>query len=281
MKQFEDRVAVVTGAASGIGLAVATALVERGTSVAMVDVDLTRLEGAAADVLAAADSVHVSTHEVDVADRDAMLALPDAVSDAHGEPIHILVNNAGVALESRLVDTTWQDIDWIVGINLMGVIHGCKAFLPSLERAVRADGEAHLVNVSSLFGLIGVPTQSLYCATKYAVRGLTEALWEEYAETALAVTLVHPGPVRTNIMRSARTHRDDARRKEGLIEWLAQEAGAMEPEEAASLILEAMEGNTRRLVFPEGAVRADAAKRRDPAEGNEIVAKSIAESMGL
>jgi short-subunit dehydrogenase len=202
MRQVRGRVAVVTGGASGIGRATALSLAREGCSLALVDIDAGRLEtvGAEGEAL----GVAVSQHVVDVSDAERMRALADEIEGQHGA-VHILVNNAGVSVLKSFEEHTLDDFQWLVGINFWGVVHGCKFFLPALRRAE----EAHIVNISSMFGFIGVPGQSSYCATKFAVRGFTESLWAELRDTRIGVTSIHPGGIATGIVRSVRA-RDEA-----------------------------------------------------------------------
>ncbi|HWP66787.1 MAG TPA: SDR family NAD(P)-dependent oxidoreductase [Candidatus Limnocylindria bacterium] len=254
MRTLSDRVAVVTGAASGIGRALALALAERGAALALVDVDAAGLADSAARVRAAGRAC--STHLVDVADRAAMLALPEAVVAAHGH-VHVLVNNAGVALDGRFEELPLDDVAWLLGVNLWGVIHGCHAFLPLLRR----EGEAHIVNISSVFGIIGVPENSAYCASKYAVRGFSESLAVELAGSHIGVTCVHPGGVRTNIARRARL-RDERRRAMVTAEF--DRVARMSPERAAARIVRAIERGTPRLRLGPETYVLDWAKRLAP-----------------
>lgn len=197
MKNFEQRVAVVTGAASGIGLAMCLELARRGANIAAVDVD----EAGLAEVARQVESLdrQCSVHQVDVSDRSQMALLPQAVIDHHGA-VHILVNNAGVSVNLGFQEQTLEDLEWITGINYWGVIYGCKFFLPRLLEAE----EAHIVNISSSAGFTGMKWQSSYSATKFAVTGLSESLYVELANTNVGITCVHPGAVATNILEAAR-----------------------------------------------------------------------------
>jgi NAD(P)-dependent dehydrogenase (short-subunit alcohol dehydrogenase family) len=198
MKELRGRVAAVTGAASGIGRALALALAEEGCALSLCDVDEPGLAETAART---ADRVKTSIHRVDVASRQEVFAWADATIAEHGR-VHLLVNNAGVTLGARIATMLEEDLAWLLGINFWGVVHGTQAFLPHL----RASGEGHVVNLSSVFGLMGFPGQGAYCASKFAVRGFTETLRIELeAEGApVGVTCVHPGGVRTNIARASR-----------------------------------------------------------------------------
>ncbi|MCX5740097.1 MAG: SDR family NAD(P)-dependent oxidoreductase [Proteobacteria bacterium] len=260
MRSFENKVAVITGAASGIGRALAQQLAQRGAELALVDVNASALAETAASV--AATGRRVTTHIVDVADAARMEALAETVVAQHGR-VELLVNNAGVSVTGTFEEQSLDDWRWIVGVNLWGVVHGCKFFLPHLRRAE----EAHIVNLSSMFGLIGLPTQSSYCATKFAVRGLSEALWAELHGSGIGVTSVHPGGVKTNIVRDSRTA--DANAKQQMI--LRFDRMAMSPEKAAAKILDAALRNKLRVVIcPETRV-ADWAKRLFPAGVHQLV----------
>jgi NADP-dependent 3-hydroxy acid dehydrogenase YdfG len=260
MKKIEGRVAVVTGAASGIGRATAEALARRGCRVALVDIAEGSLERAAAELRA--DGRTVSTHRVDVADREQMERLPEAVIAEH-ERVHIVVNNAGVALGQTLEELSWEDIDWLVGINFWGVVHGCKLFLPWLKR----EDEGHIVNLSSMFGFAGLPTQGPYCATKAAVRSLTETLHGELAGTKVGVTSVHPGGIRTNIARNARFYDDEGRAR--LVDFFEQRGTG--PEKVAHRIVRAIERNRPRVVVTPEAHLLDWAKRVMPTGTQRLV----------
>jgi NAD(P)-dependent dehydrogenase (short-subunit alcohol dehydrogenase family) len=197
MQRLEGRIAVITGAASGIGRALALQLAEAGCGLALVDVQAETLRRVGAECRER--GAQVSTHAVDVSDRAAMAALPQRVIDFHGA-VHILINNAGVTVADTVLEQSLEDWDWIVGINLWGVIYGCRAFLPHLLAAE----EAHIVNLSSVFGIAGVPMQAAYCTTKFAVLGFSESLQAELRGTCVGLSVVHPGGVNTNIVRASR-----------------------------------------------------------------------------
>jgi NADP-dependent 3-hydroxy acid dehydrogenase YdfG len=244
MKTLDDRVVVVTGAASGIGRAVAVAVARRGSLVAISDVD----EGGLAetvDLVKAAGARAVRSDRLDVSDRAAMAAYATAVAEQFGR-VNVVVNNAGVALTGDVEDLAYDDMEWIIGINFWGVVNGTKEFLPHLV----ASGEGHVVNLSSLFGLISVPGQSMYNASKYAVRGFTEALREEMLVLGhpVGVTSVHPGGIKTAIARNARySDREDGVESAALFD---EQLARMSPERAAEIIVTKgiLAGRARLLV---------------------------------
>ncbi len=245
---------MVTGAASGIGRATSQALAEAGCHVALVDRDEAGLAGVAKE-LAAGGGRRVSTHGADVSDRARMRVLAEEVAAEHGG-VNVVVNNAGVTVALSFEDHTLEDLDWIVGINFWGVVHGCRFFLPHL----RAADEAHIVNVSSMAAFTGMPTQSSYCATKSAVQGLTESLRTELSGTSIGVTCVHPGTIRTNVLRSSR-HSGSARVERlvrGMDRW------GRPPELVARRILRAIQRNRPRVVIGAEARLTDWLKRLSP-----------------
>ena len=243
MKTLHDKVAAVTGAGSGIGRATALLLAQHGCHLAVSDIDLPSVEETAE--ACRRFGVRVTVAHIDVADRAAVHAWADATVAEHGR-VNVIVNNAGVALGSTIEAMEYHDLEWLMGINFWGVVYGTKAFLPHL----RASGDGHVVNVSSVFGIIAVPTQGAYNASKFAVRGFTEALREELEveRAPIGVTCVHPGGIRTNIARKSRVR--------GTEDWGvadAAEAGRSfdkiartEPEDAAKDIVAAILGNRRR-----------------------------------
>jgi short-subunit dehydrogenase len=235
VRELKDKRVVVTGAASGIGAALARQLHAKGASLALVDVDERGLEELAADL-----STRISTHVADVADRARMTSLPAEVIGIHGH-VDVLINNAGVTVGAMFADHSIDDAEWLLRINLMGVIYGCKFFLPHLlERP-----EAHIVNVSSIFGIMAMPGQAIYSTSKAGIRAFTEALWTELAGTSVRLTIAHPGLVKTNVIRSSRMLDEGAR--ERAVEM--QERFAMTAERAAARIIRAVERDRRRVLI--------------------------------
>ncbi len=217
MKTLDDKVVTITGAGSGIGRALSLDLARRGALLALSDID--------------------------VADGDAFAVYATAVADQFGR-VNVVINNAGVALAGDFADLDYADMQWVVGINFWGVVHGTKEFLPHLI----ASGDGHVVNLSSLFGLVSMPGQSLYNATKYAVRGLTEALREEMlvAGHPVGVTSVHPGGIKTAIARNARV--SDGEDKAATAKLFDEKLAKMTPERAAEIIVRGILRNKARVL---------------------------------
>jgi NADP-dependent 3-hydroxy acid dehydrogenase YdfG len=242
MKSFDDKVVVITGAGSGIGRALSLNLARQGARLALSDVDEVGLAETVRQVEAAGVR-EVRSDRLDVADRGAFEAYAAAVVDHFGR-VNVVVNNAGVALAGDLEDLDWSDMDWIMGINFWGVVHGTKFFLPHLV----ASGDGHVVNLSSLFGLVSMPGQSMYNAAKYAVRGLSEALREEMliAGHPVGVTVVHPGGIKTAIARNARVSgRED---KEATAKFFDEKLAKMTPERAAEIIVKGVQADKARVL---------------------------------
>ncbi|PAP75004.1 SDR family NAD(P)-dependent oxidoreductase [Rubrivirga marina] len=240
-------VAVVTGAASGIGRATALALARRGCALALVDRDA---DGLRATADTARDlGVAVSEHVLDVAEAGAVAALPDSVMAEHGR-VSVLVNAAGVALAGRVEEVSMDEVRWLMEINFFGLVGLTKAFLPHL----RAAGEAQIANLSSLFGIIAPAEQAAYAASKFAVRGFSEALRHELEGTGVGVTVVHPGGVATAISTSARVaagaDADEVARKQAAFE---RQFLRTPPEAVGEAIADAIEKRSPRLLVASGA----------------------------
>lgn len=253
MKDFADKVAVITGAGSGIGRALALDLAGRGARLALSDVNEDGVAATAASCLAVGAKVE---HQVlDVADRAAFDAYASQVVDAHPR-VDLLVNNAGVSLTGPVLALELDDIEWIMSINFWGVVHGTKAFLPHMVNA----RSGHVVNISSIFGVVAVPGQAAYNASKFAVRGFTEALRQEMlnARTGVAVSCVHPGGIRTNIARGGRFAAGvDAKATGDLFDRIARTT----PEVAAATILRGVEKDRARIFIGPDAFAIDGMQR--------------------
>jgi NADP-dependent 3-hydroxy acid dehydrogenase YdfG len=231
MRSFDGRVVAITGAGSGIGRALAVDLAGRGALLALSDVSPDGL-AETVDLVKAAGVREVRSDVVDVASADALAGWADAVVGQLGR-VNVLISNAGVSLTGEVADLDPADMTWIVDINFWGVVNGTRAFLPHLI----ASGDGHVVNLSSLFGLVSMPGQSMYNASKYAVRGFTEALREEMlvAGHPVGVTAVHPGGIKTAIARNARySDREAAAESAALFD---EKLATMPPERAAGIIV--------------------------------------------
>ena len=264
MKHLQGKVAVVTGAGSGIGRATALQLARSGCALALADINAEAL-GPVVETLKTYP-VAVSTHTVNVADKTQMAAFPDAVLAEHRR-VHIVINNAGVMVADAFETHTLEDFEWLIGINFWGVVYGCKFFLPQLRRT----GEGHIVNLSSMFGFYGLPTQTSYCASKFAVRGFTESLRAELAGSGIGVTAIHPGTIRTNIMKAARTRQTAG----GLVERgqdLMNRFGTA-PERVAAKIEQAIRHNRARVRVGPDSYLTDYLVRLNPALFNTLVGR--------
>lgn len=262
------RVALVTGAASGIGAALSLALAEKGCALALVDRDAAGL--AATARAAAARGVAVSEHALDLADGAAIAALPGTIEARHGG-LHLLVNNAGVALGGRFEEAAIEDVDHLLDVNLRAVMRMTHAFLPMLRDAPAAQ----IVNLSSIFGIVAPAGQAAYAASKFAVRGFTEALRHECEGGALGVTLVVPGGVATAIARNARP-------PPGLDERAAAEGVAaferflrMPPDRAARAIVDGIERRAPRVVIGGDARRAMLLQRLMPVRYWSLIRRAV------
>jgi NAD(P)-dependent dehydrogenase (short-subunit alcohol dehydrogenase family) len=236
-----NRVALVTGAGSGIGRATALALARRGCHLALADIDAGAVEQTAQQ--ARSLGVRASGHQLDVASRERVAALPAAIRATH-QRIDLLVNNAGVALGGMFEQVSEEDFDWLMEINFHGVVRMTRAFLPLLHES----DDARIVNVSSIYGIVAPSGQSAYSASKFAVRGFSNALRHELAGSRVAVSVVHPGGVATSIASNARVPAgappDEVERGRAL----AQKLLRMPPERAGEIIVRGIEQRKARIL---------------------------------
>lgn len=277
MKSFKHKVAAVTGAGSGIGRALSVELAKAGASLAISDIDATRVEETAS--MLRAEGVEVLSDVLDVSDKDAVFAWADKVA-AHFGKVNLIFNNAGVALSATVDEISYEDFQWVFDINFWGVVHGTKAFLPHLTAA----GDGHIINISSVFGLIAVPGLSAYNTSKFAVRGFTETLRQELdiAKSGVSCSCVHPGGIQTNIARDA-TMRDSMKKIVG--EDLEESSRNFEklfsttPTEAAQTILRGVKRDKRRILIGKDAVAIDSGQRMLPSFYQFIVSKFSTRAM--
>ena len=258
MKTFKDKVAVITGAGSGMGRYLAILLAKDGADIVACDVNKETLDETVE--MLRKHNVSVSSHLLDVADKEAIEALPQKVVDQHGK-VDLVFNNAGVSTGKHFKDMEEENWDWVMDINLHGVINSTRAFIPHLKDRP----EAAIINTSSIFGMVAVPGQTVYHATKFAVRGFTESLALEMAETNenLQIHCVHPGHVGTNIVANSRMDEESykesleqeknssifTRNRPATIEEMAEsfKEGGMHPSKAAQIILNGVKKKKRRI----------------------------------
>jgi short-subunit dehydrogenase len=258
VRRFEGKVAAITGAASGIGRALAVELAGRGAHLSLADVDEIGLAETAG--LCDGFGVKVTSATVDVADRRRVEWWAGQTVSEHGRA-NLVVNNAGVALVAQVQSMAVEDLEWLMAVDFWGVVHGTKAFLPHL----RAGGDGHIVNISSVFGLVSAPSQSAYNAAKFAVRGFTDALRMELdiERGGVSCTTVHPGGVKTNIARSARVD-EEAAVLAGGRDRLAkrfERAALTTADSAARQILRAVMKDRRRVLVGPDAKLLDLVSR--------------------
>lgn len=267
MKNLKGKTAAVTGAASGIGRALSLDLASRGCNLAVSDMDEAGLDETVE--MLNKYGVTVSKHLLDVSDREAIYQFAEDVRKTH-KSVNIIINNAGVSLTAKVSQMTIEDFQWIMDINFWGVINGTQAFLPLLEEAE----EGHIVNISSLFGLVGIPTQSAYNASKFAVRGFSESLRMEldmYGSN-VGVTSVHPGGIKTNIINNSKLLTN-----EGIFEDKQKGAKILEqqfittPEQAAEQIVNGIVKNKRRVLIGRDAKFLDIVQRIFPSAYQKLV----------
>ena len=268
--RLEGRTAVITGAAGGIGRAIALSLARRGCHLALADIDEAGLSETAD--LARALGVRVSCHRLDVADRVAVAGFPERVAAEH-PGVNLLFNNAGVALGGTFEQVSEEDFEWLFEINFWGVVRMTRAFLPTL----RASGDARVVNLSSVYGLVAPPRQAAYAASKFAVRGFSEALRHELEGSCVGVTVIHPGGVATSIAEKARvpagvSEEEVARRRERFRKLLR-----LPPEVAGETIVRGVERRQSRVLVGSDARAVSAIARLLPVSYWKLLALRVGE----
>jgi len=270
MQEFRGKVSVITGAGSGIGRGLATLLADAGGRLAISDIDQEGLEETASLIRSAHPQVDLRTYPLDVSSRDAVYAHAEQVRADFGTA-HYVFNNAGVTLVATIANMKIEELEWLLGINLWGVIYGTKAFLPMMLE----QNEGHIINVSSVFGFVTVPAQSAYHISKFGVRGFTECLSRELdvdKDCNVYATSVHPGGIQTNIAKSARFGEETG----DLEAELAEDTELVlttPPEEMAAAILKGVRKRKRRVVAGSNARLIDWIARLFPASYGRILDK--------
>jgi short-subunit dehydrogenase len=276
MTAIRGAAAAVTGAASGIGRALACELAARGCDLALADRDEPGLQAVAAEI-AKSGSRKVSVHRVDVGEPGQIADFARAATAAH-PGLNIVVNNAGVALLGQFTEIEQAQMDWLMNINFWGVVHSTRAFLPHLANRP----EAHIVNLSSLFGIIAPPGQTAYAAAKFAVRGFSESLRHELqmANSPVRLSVVHPGGVATNIVRNSRAGTgvtDNARRAQSIERF--DRIAKTTPAAAALRIITGIEKNQPRILIGNDARMTDLLQRFRPGTYWSVLARRIEKAM--
>jgi short-subunit dehydrogenase len=272
MTAISGSAAAVTGAASGIGRALARELAARGCDLALADRDEAGLQALAAEI-GRDPKRKVSVHRVDVGEPGQIQDFAAAATAAH-RSLNILINNAGVALLGSFAEVEQAQMEWLININFWGVVHGTRAFLPHLS----GRPAAHIVNLSSIFGIIAPPGQTAYCAAKFAVRGFSESLRHELAmaNSSVKLSVVHPGGVSTNIARNSRTGTgvtDNARRAQSIDRFDAM--AKTTPAAAARRIIEGIEKNQPRILIGNDARFMDLLQRFRPSTYWAVLARRL------
>ncbi|WP_316189712.1 SDR family NAD(P)-dependent oxidoreductase [Bradyrhizobium sp. SZCCHNS1054] len=271
MTRINGTAAAVTGAASGIGRALAQELAARGCDLALADRDEAGLASIADEV--ARNGRKVTTHRLDVSDAGAIAAFAQAATGAHPS-LSILINNAGVALAGTFAEISQADMEWLFNINFWGVVHGTRAFLPHLSQRP----QAHIVNLSSIFGIIAPPGQCAYAAAKFAVRGFSESLRHELAmaQSPVKLSVVHPGGIATAIARNARSGSgmtDNARRAQAIDRF--EKLAKTTPKDAALRIVKGIERNEPRILIGSDARFMDLLQRFMPGTYWNVMARRL------
>jgi short-subunit dehydrogenase len=277
MKDLKDKVAAITGAGSGIGRALAVNLAKQGCHLALSDVDAVGLDETR--ILAESEGVKVHTAKLDVSDRKAVFDWADEVVEHFGY-VSMIYNNAGVALSGTVEGLSIEDYEWIMDINFWGVVYGTKAFLKHMEK----QGEGHIINISSVFGLTSQPLMSGYNASKFAVRGFTESLRQDLELTGskVSTTCVHPGGIKTNIAKAARMDESmdkmtSSSKEESVSQF--EKAFINTPQKAANKIVKGVKKNKRRVLIGPDAKVYDLMVRLFPTGYQKVFTKVVAKTL--
>lgn len=258
MSITKESVAAITGAGSGIGRALAMRFADEGISgIAISDIDADGLEGTAE--LLSARNVKFTKTVLDVSDLAAIEHWANSIVEQFGSVTH-LVNNAGVGLVGRTDEVSFEDIRWLMDINFWGTVYGTKVFLPIMKE----QGQGHIVNISSVFGLMAPPGQAAYCASKFAVRGFTESLRHELEGTEIYASCVHPGGVRTNIARQARKGENAPEEDKRIAPIIFDKVARTTPDEAADIIVQGVKAKDPRILIGSDAAQMSAILRLFP-----------------
>src|SRR5947207_107922 len=266
MTTIRDSVAVVTGAGSGIGRARAQELASQGAQLALADVNSAALE----ETRSLLGSTQARIYLVDVADASAVESFARKVEQDFGRA-SLLINNAGVALYGTFAEVTIPEMEWLIRINFWGVVHGCKFFMPLLQR----QPQAHIVNLSSIFGLIAPPGQTAYAASKFAVRGFTQALRLELMDTEITVSCVHPAGIRTRIAEDGRAGTSTRPEGQAAARKLFNQVARITAEKAAKVIVSGILRNQPRILIGADAYQFDLLQRLFPVGCGQVIASKF------
>jgi len=265
MRDFLAKTVVITGAGSGIGRELAFQLAKKGAFVAVSDINEKNVRDTEEQIKASGGKAVAAV--LDVSDRTAVYRYADQVQNEFGR-VDVVINNAGVTVSERIDELSYDDFEWVMNINFWGVVYGTKAFLPYLKQAK----EAYVVNISSLFGLVSFPTQGSYNASKFAVRGFTEALRYELEDTSVMPICVHPGGIDTNIVSNARFHQGDngSSDHQAAIRDFSRLAKTT-PKEAANCIIDGLMHKNKRVLIGHDAKLFDLMQRLMPSRYDRFV----------
>ncbi|MGD0821139.1 MAG: SDR family oxidoreductase [Desulfomonilia bacterium] len=269
MKTLSGKVCALTGAASGIGRCLALKLADEGCALALADIDEKGLGETAVQI---GSKVRVSTHKVDVSDRVQVRTFAADAVKYHG-CVDLVINNAGVCVADLIETISYEDFEWIMGINFWGVVYGTKEFLPYLKQRP----EAHIINVSSINGIVPSPNESSYNASKFAVKGFTETLYQEFRKTNIRVSCVHPGWIKTNIAKNARWGHliVSGLSPEKACDILDKQVFRTFPDNAADTIISGIKRNDRRIIVCPEAKALDYVARAFPRTAVTLLAWSF------